>query len=340
MKKRVYICNTGGTIGMRPTRDGYAPSQGYLEELLSGISELADPSMPEFVVHEFDPLLDSANMRPANWLAIARDIQQRYAEFDGFIVIHGTDTMAFSASALSFLLQGLGKPVILTGSQIPLCEVRNDARVNLITSLLIAAHHPVPEVTICFGGFLLRGNRSKKITANGFDAFHSPNFPALASIGTSIDIQFRLLRINAEPACSLCFEQDRQPQVASFRLFPGVDHQIMANLLQPPLKGVVIEAFGVGNAPSNDPQFIEVIRQATARGVVVVVCTQCQQGHVDLNGYEAGRALSQAGAISGRDMTVEAALAKLYCLLNLDLTVDEIRERMQQDLAGELTVLP
>lgn len=336
MKKKVYICNTGGTIGMRPGTNGYHPEPGFLVEQMRGIRELDDPSMPEFEVGEFDPLLDSANMRPENWLQIAKRIRDRYADFDGFIVIHGTDTMAYTASALAFLFQGLGKPVILTGSQIPLCEIRSDARENLITSLMIAADSGVPEVCICFGGFLLRGCRAKKVTASGFDAFQSPNMSPLGTIGTGIEIHRGLVRITPESGFGLRFENDLRPQVAAFRLFPGIDRDILGNLFQPPLKGIVIEAFGVGNVPSNDPDFLGIVREATERGVVVVVCTQCNQGRVNLESYAAGKAMAAAGAIGGYDMTAEAALAKLYCLLNQGLTVQEVRKEMQQDLAGEM----
>ncbi|MEC9093760.1 MAG: asparaginase [Planctomycetota bacterium] len=337
MKKKVYVCNTGGTIGMKPTVNGYEPRAGFLVELMRSIPELSHHEMPQYELHEFDPLLDSANMRPCNWLSIAKDIQQRYEEFDGFIVMHGTDTMAYTASALSFLLRNLGKPVILTGSQIPLCEIRNDARENLITSLMVAANFNVPEVSICFGGYLLRGCRAKKVTASGFDAFQSPNLAALGSIGTSINLNSELVQEQSSAKFSLAFEQDQGPQVAAFRLFPGINHEILANLFRPPLKGIVIEAFGVGNAPSNDSRFLEAVKSATDRGVVVVVCTQCNQGKVDLEGYAAGSALEKAGAIGGLDMTAEAALAKLYCLLNIYQNVEQVKVEMQKNWAGELT---
>ncbi|MEE2642104.1 MAG: asparaginase [Planctomycetota bacterium] len=338
MKKRIYICNTGGTIGMQAGAGGYQTCQGFLESQMRDIPEITHPSMPDYELNEYDPLLDSANMRPANWLGIARDISSRYSEFDGFVVIHGTDTMAYTASALAFLIQGLGKPVVLTGSQIPLCEIRNDARENLITSMLIAANSGVAEVTICFGGYLLRGCRSRKFTASGFDAFQSPNLSPLGTIGTEINIRTERVLSASGKSFGLMFERDRCPQVAAFRLFPGMDHEILDNLFRPPLKGIVIEAFGVGNAPSEDPKFLQVIRSATDRGVVVVVCSQCTQGVVDLKGYASGQALEKAGAISGMDMTAEAALAKLYCLLNCELERTELESMMQADLAGELTM--
>lgn len=337
-KKRVYICNTGGTIGMKPSPNGYQPERGFLAELIGDISEMRHESMPEYVLHEYSPLLDSANMRPSNWLTIAKDIRDQYDQFDGFVVIHGTDTMAYTSSALPFLLQGLDKPVVLTGSQIPLSEIRNDARENLITSMQVAADPTVPEVTICFGDFLLRGCRARKITSNGFDAFQSPNYPPLARIGAQIDLNRSLIRDVQSGGIRLTVEEDQSPQVAAFRLFPGINHEILNNLFRPPLRGIVIEAFGVGNAPSNDAEFLKVIRQATDRGVVVVICTQCNQGRVDLGDYASGRALRKAGAIGGLDMTAEAALAKLYFLLNVYGDDSEsVKSDMRKDLVGELS---
>ncbi|HET7433774.1 MAG TPA: asparaginase domain-containing protein, partial [Thermoanaerobaculia bacterium] len=177
MRKRVFIAYTGGTIGMKRTRAGYVPASGYLQAQMDEIPELRHPSMPAYTIHEYDPLLDSSNMTPAEWLKIARDVAANHEKYDGFVVLHGTDTMAYTASALPFLLGSVRKPVIITGSQIPLCEIRNDARENLITSLLIASNYAIPEVCLYFGGKLLRGCRSVKVSANGFAAFDSPNVP-------------------------------------------------------------------------------------------------------------------------------------------------------------------
>ena len=194
MRKRVYIAYTGGTIGMKRTRDGYVPASGFLQQQMEAMPELKHPSMPRFDVHEYAPLLDSSNMTPREWVAIARDIGDHYDEYDGFVVLHGTDTMAYTTSALPFMLHGLGKPVIVTGSQIPLCEVRNDARENLITSLLIAANYDIPEVCLYFGGKLLRGCRAVKVSADGFAAFDSPNVPPLGTVGIDIEINWDLVR--------------------------------------------------------------------------------------------------------------------------------------------------
>ncbi|MCU1231403.1 MAG: ansA, partial [Acidobacteria bacterium] len=194
MRKRVYIAYTGGTIGMKRTRDGYSPEPGYLQAQMRAMPELKHRSMPAFTIHEYAPLLDSSNMTPREWVKIANDVAANYDDYDGFLVLHGTDTMAYTASAIPFMLSGLGKPVIITGSQIPLCEVRNDARGNLITSLLIASQHDVPEVCLYFGGVLLRGCRSVKVSANGFAAFASPNVPPLGNAGIEIEINRDLVR--------------------------------------------------------------------------------------------------------------------------------------------------
>jgi L-asparaginase len=336
LSKRVYIAHTGGTIGMRPTSQGYAPEPGFLENSLSKMPELAVDGVPDFEINEYPELLDSANMVPEDWNTIAADIASRYQEFDGFVVLHGTDTMAHTASALSFMLEGLRKPVILTGSQIPLCEVRNDARDNLTTSLLIAGIGGIPEVCLYFDGRLLRGNRSVKVSASSFDAFDSPNHPPLgrAGIDIAIDWQQVLQPVRVPMQAQEC---GRRAAVAAVRLFPGISKRVLANVLQPPLKGLVLECYGAGNAPDRDRDFLAVIDEATRRGVVVVDVTQCLRGTVNLGSYATGSALAQAGVISGFDMTVEAALAKLLYLLELELDPDQVKAEMQRNLRGELT---
>jgi len=336
MRKRVYIAYTGGTIGMKRTRDGYVPASGFLQQQMEAMPELKHPSMPRFDVHEYAPLLDSSNMTPREWVAIARDIGDHYDRYDGFVVLHGTDTMAYTTSALPFMLSGLGKPVIVTGSQIPLCEVRNDGRENLITSLLIAANYDIPEVCLYFGGKLLRGCRATKVSADGFAAFASPNVPPLGNVGIDIEINWDLVR--KKPRTKMRVEELASPVVSALRLFPGISPELVRNVLRPPLQGLVLEAFGVGNGPDHDDAFLAALSEATRRGVVIVDCTQCLEGTVDLSEYAAGSALARAGVISGFDMTAEAALAKLYYLFSRGYKADRVTREMQRDLRGEMTV--
>lgn len=335
--KRIYIAYTGGTIGMRRTAEGYAPQPGYLAEQMARMPELADPRVPAYTLHEYEPLLDSSNMRPADWVRIGRDIVARYDEYDAFIVLHGTDTMAYTASALPFFIRGLDKPVIITGSQIPLSELRNDARSNLITSMMIAAEAPVPEVTLYFGNRLLRGCRSTKVNAEGLEAFDSPNYPPLGTIGVELHVDpSHLLRERRE--LLRLAEPLREPTVGAFQLFPGVSPELMANVLQPPLEGLVLLTYGVGNGPDRDEALLNAIRAATERGVVIVACTQCLRGGVRLGEYATGAALARAGVISGYDLTTEAALCKLYYLFSTGHSAQQVRALMGQDLCGELTL--
>lgn len=337
--KRVFIVYTGGTIGMKKTDNGYAPAKGYFEKMINKIPDFHSPNMPAFVVEEYDPPLDSSDMQPEDWVRIAKSIERHYTEFDGFVVIHGTDTMAYTASALSFMMENLSKPVVITGSQIPMCHFRNDARDNLSLSLMIAAYTNINEVCIFFNNKLLRGNRSRKVAAWALQAFDSANFPWLATVG--IDIQFRNELFWKSPREHVSFWTDLETDVVAVRLFPGMNPSILSHILQPPLKGLVLEAYGSGNAPARKVEILQSLKAAIERGVIIVVVTQCYSGTVDLEKYANGEVLQQIGCVSGLDLTAEAALTKLCYLLgkyrNHPNRTEEVQRLMSENLRGELT---
>ena len=335
MKKKILIINTGGTISSVKTSHGYEPLAGYVLKELAKIPALSHPEMPHYVIKEYHPLLDSSNMTVSHWNRIAADIADEYDHFDGFVIFHGTDTMAYTASALSFMLENLGKAVILTGSQIPLSEVRNDALDNVITSLWLCAHKPIKEVCVYFNQHLLRGNRAQKISAQEFNAFDSLNFPHLATIGIDIELNQHLLLTPANAPFRL---QTISPHfIANFRLFPGFSTEVLAYILQQPLRGLVLETYGAGNAQNNDPRFLALLMNACQRGVVIINCSQCQHGRVEMSQYATGYTLKQAGLISGHDMTPEAAHCKLLYLLSKYSEVSEIKILMETALCGELS---
>lgn len=334
---RILILNTGGTIGMRATPVGLQPETGYLAELLEGMEELRRPGMPAFEVRESDPLLDSSDMTPEVWWTIAREIADHHDAFDGFVVLHGTDTMAYTTSALAFMLEGLRKPVIFTGAQLPLGEIRNDARENLVTALMLATDPRIQEVGLFFGEVLLRGCRATKVSASRLDAFASPNFPPLASAETQIEVFAHRLRPPRATGGVRVHSLDHR-EVATFHMFPGMSLEILSNLLRRPLRALILQSYGVGNGPVHQPGFLELIREATARGTLIVNLTQCQHGCVSQTSYATGLPLEQAGVISGFDMTIEAAIAKLMFVLSQPLEFDAQKELMRTDLVGELTV--
>lgn len=337
MKSKLLLLHVGGTIGMAPSNRGFSPRPGFLRAQLEQTPEIHHPEMPKFQLIETDPLLDSSNMTPSDWLPIAETIQNNYDDFDGFVILHGTDTMAFTASALPLMLRGLRKPVILTGSQIPLCQIRNDARENLITAMLIAGNYRVPEVCVYFNGKLFRGCRTTKVSAHRFDAFDSPNYPLLGVAGTSIEINESALWHSSEPNQPLQVQRLTTPNIGTLRLFPGITAPVVEHFLDQPLEGLVLEAFGSGNLPSNNRPLLELLRRAYDRGVVVVAVTQCGHGRVSFAGYETGQAMAEVGVLCGHDMTVEAALTKLFYLHSLNLPKSEIRQKIGENLVGELT---
>ena len=333
-KKSIYVAYTGGTIGMQRSAQGYIPVSGHLQQQLAMMPEFHRPEMPDFTIHEYQPLMDSSDMTPADWQHIADDIAANYDKYDGFVILHGTDTMAFTASALSFMLENLGKPVIVTGSQIPLAELRSDGQINLLNSLYVAANYPINEVSLFFNNRLYRGNRSTKAHADGFDAFSSPNLPPLLEAGIHIR------RLNTPPAPQskgpLIVHQVSPQPIGVVTIYPGISADVVSNFLLQPVKALILRSYGVGNAPQQG-DFIRELREACDRGIIVINLTQCMSGRVNMGGYATGNALAQAGVTSGVDMTVEAALTKLHYLLSLNDDVTRIRAAMSRNLRGELT---
>ncbi|MGM9833415.1 MAG: asparaginase [Candidatus Limisoma sp.] len=341
-RPKILIIYTGGTIGMIENPVTHSLQPFDFTHLIDNVPKIKKLDY-EINNIQFHPPIDSANMDPERWVEIARSIADNYADYDGFVVLHGTDTMAYTASALSFMLENLHKPVIITGSQLPIGEVRTDGEENLITALQIAAatdidgEPMVQEVAILFEDYLWRGNRSTKISADYFNAFKSNNYPYLAKIG--LDIQFhkeRLLRNHAHRPLKVQYNLDRN--VMFMTLFPGITETTLRHLLATPeIKGIVMKSFGAGNAPT-DRWFVDAIHDAVNRGIVIVNVTQCVNGGVNSERYMTGNAMSAAGVISGNDITSEAALTKLMYLFGMELTADEVKKYLNFSLCGEVSI--
>jgi L-asparaginase len=334
MKPRVLVLHTGGTIGMGASPDGYRPMAGFGEVLAR--QRYAQAALPAFDVVELDTLIDSANLQPAHWGAIAQALLARWDDYTGFVVLHGTDTMAWSASALSFMLRGADKPVILTGAQIPLVAPRSDAPENLQTALLLAAGYPIREVCVYFSRRLLRGNRASKLKSTAFDAFDSPNWPHLAEVGIDIALNREaLLPASARDFVVPAFDAEA---VAVLAVYPGISARVVEAVLDSrALRALVLRTYGVGNAPDADPRLMDALARAVGRGIVVVNTTQCASGGVDQGSYATGASLARIGVVPGADMTLEAAFAKLHFLIATGAAPDAARAIIGQSLSGELS---
>ncbi|WP_062270526.1 asparaginase [Endozoicomonas arenosclerae] len=336
MTKKIYVIYTGGTIGMKPTDSGYAPS-GNMQALLDEkLPPHVRKGLPDFDLVEYDQLIDSSNIRPENWKQIATDIAEHYDDYDGFVVLHGTDTMAFSSSMMSFMLRNLNKPVVFTGSQIPLCEARSDGLENFVGALSIATDERINEVCLYFNGRLMRGNRARKQNAYLFDAFDSPNFPWLGRADINIELSdYLLLKPDSKPEFHLECAEDTQ--VGILQLFPGITADWIEAALNQPVQAFIIRTYGTGNAPDGDQALLDTLKKATDNGKIIVNLTQCHRGTVHQGSYAAGSALAEAGVIGGLDTTTEAMFCKLHHLLSKGHSSEEIKTLVGVDLAGELT---
>ncbi|XP_048244492.1 L-asparaginase-like isoform X1 [Haliotis rufescens] len=373
---KILVLYTGGTIGMVTKNGVYEPEPDCMVQKLRALpifhdaeygdahfcpetkanhlalpllkSKLKTDGQPSpngltkedfrvlFTVEEFEPLLDSSNMNMQDWATIANRIQDNYDQFDGFVVLHGTDTMAYTASALSFMCEHLGKPIILTGSQIPIYEVRSDGRDNFLSSLIIAGNYCIPEVLVCFNEKVFRGNRTIKNDSTSFSAFKSPNMAPIVTLEIDISVDWAgVFRSGTTEkfrvATNFC------PNVGLLRIFPGITAQTVRAFMQPPMQGVVLQTYGAGNAPDNRQDLLQLFREATNWGIIIINITQCTHGRVSTS-YATGKALRETGVIPGGDMTPEAALAKLGYILGKDSwSLDKKRKMMSRNLRGEMT---
>lgn len=342
IRRRVMLIYTGGTIGMIKS-----PDTGTLEPLdfsnvIKHVPELKELDF-NLSAYQFQPPIDSSDMRPTHWARLVNVIARHYDEADGFVILHGTDTMAYTASALSFMLEGLAKPVILTGSQLPIGVLRTDGKENLISAIELAAACDdkglpiVPEVCVYFGSTLLRGNRSTKASAERFDAFASYNCPPLATVGININYNREII-LQPNLQQPLTPHTELENSVIAITLFPGIRPQIIEHVFEmPDLRGIILRTYGSGNAPQQ-PWLLHAISNATDEGKVVVNITQCDAGAVEMNLYETGNQLQKAGVVSGGDMTIECATTKLMYLFGKGLDADMVRRMMGTPLAGEITL--
>jgi L-asparaginase len=337
--KKILIIYTGGTIGMvnNPLTGALIPFD--FEQIKQNVPELKRLNY-KLEVHSFDPILDSSNMHPDVWVKLAGIIESRYHDFDGFVILHGSDTMAFTASALSFMLENLAKPVVLTGSQLPIGEIRTDAKENLITALEIAAtknrsHAMVPEVCIYFDYQLFRGNRAIKYNSEKFEAFRTPNYPKLAEAG--VHLSFFKNYIHPPSKEPLKVHTQLNSNIGVLKMYPGISAHAVYAVTRSSVDAIVLETFGSGNT-TTAAWFINSLQEALDAGKILVDISQCQGGSVELGKYETSKELQQMGVVNGYDMTFEATVTKLMYVMGLGLTLKEIASLMEQPLRGELTV--
>jgi L-asparaginase len=338
MPKSISIVYTGGTVGMETTDQGLRPAtfQNFSSSFRL-LLDLKDSGLPDFDLQASTPILDSARMKPRDWIRLATEVATNYSRYDGFLLIMGTDTMSYTASALSFFLENIRKPVIITGSQLPLSHLSSDAPANLIGSMrALEQADDFSEVAIFFNGNLIRGNRSVKVSSTEVNGIVSPRFPVLSQLDKGILSPRKFKLPDSNGPFRLISTTDELPRVSFLRIYPGLDPDLLSYALKEPVRGLILETYGSGTAP-DDPEFLAPLEHATNRGVVIVSTTQCVHGGVDMDRYKVGRALRDVGVIGGGEMTTAAAHTKLVYLLACGVPVSEVRERVSTDLRGELT---
>lgn len=341
-KSSILLIYTGGTIGMKEDPEVQALKPFDFSQILEEVPELGKFAY-RIDSFTFDPLIDSSDVEPSLWLALAELIENRYDQYDGFVILHGTDTMAYSASALSFMIEGLTKPVIFTGSQLPIGTPRTDGKENLISSVEIAAakddegHALVPEVCICFDNVLIRGNRATKINSDNFRAFRSENIPPLAEAGINIRYNTAYIMKPASWDKKPAFHKKTDTRVSILKIHPGITPSVVRNILcGEGTRAVIIETYGAGNAPSKD-WFLSIVREASASGKILLNITQCMAGSVNMDIYATGKTLKDAGVVNGYDSTTESALGKLFFLLGESQDNEFVKSRLDENLRGEIS---
>lgn len=341
-KSSILIIYTGGTIGMKEDPALQALTPFDFSQILEEVPELGKFAY-RIDTYTFEPLIDSSDVEPSLWKALAELIDERYDEYDGFVILHGTDTMAYSASALSFMIDGLTKPIIFTGSQLPIGSPRTDGKENLISSVEIAAakdqngHAIIPEVCIYFDSLLMRGNRTSKINSDNFRAFRSENMPPLAEVGINIRYNRSSIRKPASWDIKPRFTTELDTRVSILKIHPGITPQVVRNIVcGKETRAVILETYGAGNAPSSK-WFLEIIREAAGMDKILLNVTQCIAGSVNMDIYATGKTLKEAGVVSGYDSTTESALAKLFFLMGTEESNESVKELLKMDLRGEIS---
>lgn len=339
--KSVLIIYTGGTIGMVNDPETGALCPFNFEQIAKAVPEIKEFGF-DIDSYTLPEIIDSSDLKPSVWADLCKIILDNYEKYSGFVILHGTDTMAYSASALSFMLSNLTKPVVFTGSQLPIGTIRTDGRENLIAALEIAAatiegRAVVPEVCILFGAKLFRGNRTTKINAESFDAFQSFNYPPLAEIGIHIHYNYGAIDYSPRTEAITAFTP-MDTNIAILQLFPGIRMELIDAVINTPgLKGLILETYGSGNAPT-DNCFLKKIKEAAEKGIIVFNVTQCQGGTVEMGRYETSRELLNYGVSSGYDITMEAAVCKMMHLLGKHSDANEIKKYLNSSIKGEITV--